>query len=203
MKSFVGSLDPGSVRDELTRAISGRGAFRNFKNIVFGGGDVALKHNWHWFETRSQREWIEEWLEDNGIEPKWDRDIFEPPSLPDKRPELLQAVLDFVRDAQNVRGVRRIALLGSLTTDKHIPKDVDLLIEIEDDDDIPLGPLAKRKRQLDGKTMQTGDGCGADVFLCNPEGAYLGRDLRLEKMCPRHSPILRSAKLRRSRVSLR
>ena len=63
--------------------------------------------------------------------------------------------------------------MGSLTTDKQIPKDVDLLVEIEDD--VPLGPLAKRKRQLDGKTMQTGDGCGADVFLCNPEGDYLGR----------------------------
>ena len=102
MKSFVESLDPGSVQDELTQAISGRGAFRNFKNIVFGGGDVALKHNWHWFETRSQREWIEEWLEENGIEPKWDRDIFEPPSLPDKRP-------NFYRPFSTLSGTHKIS----------------------------------------------------------------------------------------------
>lgn len=40
---------------------------------------------------------------------------------------------------------------------------------------MPLGKLARLKRQLLGKTMQTGDSCGADVFLCNPEGSHLGR----------------------------
>lgn len=55
------------------------------------------------------------------------------PPLPDKRADLLRAVLDFVRDARSLPGVRRIALIGSLTTPKAIPKDVDLLVEVADD----------------------------------------------------------------------
>lgn len=64
-------------------------------------------------------------------------------------------------------------LLGSLATDKRHPKDVDLLVVV--DETLPLGPLAKLKRQLQGKTMATGDSCGADVFLANRAGDYLGR----------------------------
>lgn len=40
---------------------------------------------------------------------------------------------------------------------------------------MPLDKLALLKRKLLGKTMATGDSCGADVFLCNPLGKYLGR----------------------------
>lgn len=40
---------------------------------------------------------------------------------------------------------------------------------------MPLDILARITRQLLGKTLQTGDGCAADVFLCNPQGEYLGR----------------------------
>ncbi len=123
-----------------------------------------------------------EWLEDEGIEPTWGEDIFEPPARADKRPDLLRAVLQFVRDTREIDGVRRIALLGSLATEKAIPKDVDLLVEIADD--APLGELARRKRQLLGKTMQTGDSCGADVFLCNPAGEYLGRVCGYKQCAP-------------------
>ena len=93
------------------------------------------------------------WLEEAEIEPQWDGDIFEPPAPTNRRPELLSAVLDFVRRAQRLDGIRRIALLGSLATDKRQPKDVDLVVVV--DDTIPLGPLARCKRQLQGKTMQT------------------------------------------------
>ena len=173
LDAFVDSLPAGSQRTELERAIRGRGAFRRFKDIVFGGGNVELKHRWSWFETLRKRERIVQWLRDENIEPEWDRDIFEAPPLPDKRADLLRAVLAFVKDARHLPGVRRIALLGSLATPKAIPKDVDLLVEVADD--IPLDGLARLKRRLLGKTMQTGDGCGADVFLCNPQGEYIGR----------------------------
>lgn len=173
LAGFVSTLPDDPLRRQLEEAIRGKGAFRRFKDIVFGGGNVELKHRWQWFETRRKRERIVGWLRDKNIEPEWDHDIFEAPPLPDKRAGLLRAVLAFVRDSRHLPGVRRIALLGSLVTPKAIPKDVDVLVEV--DIDLPLGKLARLKRQLLGKTLQTGDGCGADVFLCNPQGEYLGR----------------------------
>lgn len=173
LDEFVDSLPADPLRDELARAIRGKGAFRRFKDIVFGGGNVELKHRWSWFETCRQRERIVGWLRDENIEPEWNHNIFEAPPLPNKRADLLRAVLAFVNDARDLPGIRRIALLGSLTTPKAIPKDVDLLVEVSDE--MPLKNLAKLTRQLLGKTMQTGDSCSTDVFLCNPKHEYLGR----------------------------
>jgi predicted nucleotidyltransferase len=173
LDEFVATLPANATRSRLVQAIKGKGAFRRFKDIVFGGGDVELKHNWLWFETRRKRQRIVQWLGEENIDPEWNCDIFEAPPLPNKRPELLRAVHDFVVAASKLPGVRRIALIGSLATNKAIPKDVDLLVEITDD--MPLGALAKLSRQLAGRTMATGDSCGADVFLHNPLGEYLGR----------------------------
>ena len=182
LEEFVNSLPDDPLRGQLAQAIRGKGAFRRFKDIVFGGGNVGLKHRWSWFETRRRRDRIVQWLRDENIEPDWGRDIFEPPPPPNKRADLLRAVLDFVRDARGIPGVRRIALLGSLTTPKAIPKDVDVLVEVSDD--LPLGKLASSSRRLLGKTMATGDGCGTDVFLCNPQGEYLGRICSWKQCAP-------------------
>jgi len=173
LDEFVDSLPKDAVRARLMQAIRGKGAFRRLKDIVFGSGNAALKHQWLWFERRRKRECIMQWLHDEDIEPDWGCDIFEPPPLPNKRGDLLRAVLDFVRNARKLPGVQRIAVVGSLTTDKAIPKDVDLLVGVEDG--ILLEPLARLSRRLSGATMATGDGCGADVFLHNPQGEYLGR----------------------------
>jgi Uncharacterised protein family (UPF0158) len=182
LDEFVDSLPDDPLRGQLARAIRGKGAFRRFKDIVFGGGNVELKHRWEWFETRRKREHIVDWLRSENIDPEWGRDIFEAPPPPNKRADLLRAVLDFVHDARKLTGVRRIALLGSLTTPKAIPKDVDVLIEVSDD--LPLDKLARSSRRLLGKTMATGDGCGTDVFLCNPQGEYLGRICSWKQCAP-------------------
>lgn len=182
LDEFVDSLPDDPLREQLARAIRGKGAFRRFKDIVFGGGNVELKHRWVWFETRRKREHIVEWLRSENIEPEWGRDIFEAPPLPNKRAILLRAVLGFVRDARKLTCVRRIALLGSLATPKAIPKDVDILIEVNDD--MPLDKLASFSRRLLGKTMATGDSCGTDVFLCNPQGEYLGRICSWKQCAP-------------------
>ena len=47
-----------------------------------------------------------------------------------------------------------------------------------------LKNLAKLTRKLLGKTMQTGDGCGADVFICNPQHEYLGRICSWKECAP-------------------
>jgi hypothetical protein len=91
--------------------------------------------------------------------------------VPNPRPHLLNAVLAFVRAAQSTPGVLRIALLGSLATDKPVPKDADVLVTI--DAAMDLDPLARLGRRLQG-TAQTIN-LGADIFLANAAGRYLGR----------------------------
>jgi predicted nucleotidyltransferase len=87
------------------------------------------------------------------------------------RPYLLAGVLRFVRAARNVEGVMRIALIGSLATDKRNPKDADLLITIRHGTN--LTPLATLGRKLQGHAQQRNH--GGEVFLCAEEGVYLGR----------------------------
>ena len=84
---------------------------------------------------------------------------------------LLAGVLTFVRAACTLPGVTRIALIGSLTSDKPNPKDADMLVTVADDMD--LGPLAMLGRKLKGYAQQRN--LGADIFLVNPDGVYLGR----------------------------
>ena len=93
------------------------------------------------------------------------------PSVPDPRPHLLNAVLAFVRAARSTPGVLRIALLGSLATDKPVPKDADLLVTI--DAAMDLASLARLGRRLQG-TAQTIN-LGADIFLADAAGRYIGR----------------------------
>ncbi len=77
----------------------------------------------------------------------------------------------FVRFARDIEDVKSIALIGSLAADKEFPKDVDLLVTVNNDCD--LAPLAKLGRQLSGH-MNT-HRAGADVFLASEDGEYLGR----------------------------
>jgi predicted nucleotidyltransferase len=173
LDEFVHSLPDDPIRKQLATAIRGKGAFKRFKGIVIDGGNQEIKHHWRWFQSRRKRELIAEWLLDMNIAAEWTFDIFQAPPLPNKRADLLRAVLDFVSNTRKLPGVLRIALIGSLVTPKAIPKDVDIFVEVSDE--MQLEELAKLSRKLLGKTMQTGDGCGADVFLCNPRHEYLGR----------------------------
>ncbi len=87
------------------------------------------------------------------------------------RRELLEAAGHFIRAACKIPGVRAISLLGSIVTDRLDPKDIDLLIRVSDDAD--LAALATHSRRLQGRAQQVN--CGADVFLANERGDYIGR----------------------------
>ena len=87
------------------------------------------------------------------------------------RERLIVEVLAFVRAARRLPGVTRIALIGSLATNKPDPKDADLLVTVADDMD--LAPLAALGRRLQGRAQ--GLNRGGEVFLADPRGAYLGR----------------------------
>lgn len=90
---------------------------------------------------------------------------------PTIRERFLDAAAGFVRAAGAIPGVCRIAVIGSIVTDKPDPKDIDLLVTVADDAD--LAPLAVCARRLQGKLQ--GLNHSADVFLLDERGQYLGR----------------------------
>ncbi len=87
------------------------------------------------------------------------------------RQQLLDGLRRFVACVSQIAGIRRIAILGSIVTDKADPKDIDLLVVVTDDAD--LAPLATCSRRLQGHAQSFNR--GADVFLADERGAYIGR----------------------------
>jgi hypothetical protein len=88
--------------------------------------------------------------------------------------------LQFVHTAIRLPGVVRIAVLGSIITEKPDPKDVDLLIAVTDEAD--LAPLATAARRLKGHAQSYNH--GADVFVADPQGHYLGRLCHWKRCAP-------------------
>ena len=87
------------------------------------------------------------------------------------RQQLLDGLRRFVISVRQIAGVRRIAILGSIVTDKPDPKDIDLLVVVADDAD--LAPVATCARRLHGHAQSFNR--GADVFLADERGTYIGR----------------------------
>ena len=87
------------------------------------------------------------------------------------RRQLLDGLRRFVASVRGTAGVRRIALLGSIVTTKAHPKDIDVLVFVTDDAD--LSQLATAARRLQGHAQ--GFNRGADVFLPDERGTYIGR----------------------------
>ena len=103
------------------------------------------------------------------------------PSVVEPREPLLLWAYSFVRAARLSEGVRRIALLGSMTTAKAIPKDVDLLVTIERT--VDLTQLARAGRRLKGLAQSIN--LGADIFLADTTRHYLGRICHYRECHPR------------------
>jgi hypothetical protein len=180
MEDFIATVQDQRLQDRLWRAISGRGAFRYFKDVL----DDYPRERERWFEFKDTqvRQRILEMLAEENIEP-----IIEPPSpppsatpTPPARTRLIAEVLAFARAARQLPGVTRIALIGSLTTDEPEPKDADLLITVADDAD--LAPLATLGRKLQGHAQ--GFNRGGEVFLADPQGNYLGRTCPWKQCAP-------------------
>jgi predicted nucleotidyltransferase len=99
------------------------------------------------------------------------------------RGALIEALAKFVKAAPRVRGIKRIAVIGSITTPKLNPKDVDVLVTLEAGADLPA--LATLGRKLKGATQQHNH--GADIFLADTSGKYLGRTCSYKDCHPRRS----------------
>lgn len=108
--------------------------------------------------------------------------VYEPtPSVAEPRRVLLVAVRAFVQAAGGLPGVSRISLVGSLAADKPVPKDADVLVSINGAMD--LTELARIGRRLKGQAQNIN--LGADIFLADEEGRYLGRICHYRECRPR------------------
>ncbi|KAA1257982.1 hypothetical protein LF1_04730 [Rubripirellula obstinata] len=179
MEAFVETVRDDAVRKKLASALQQRKPFRKFRDAM--ESDRRLQQQWRSFESARQREAIIEWLGNIDVEPlNPTESTYDPPPLPDLRKIMFAEVRRFVRFARDIPGVVQIALIGSLTTDKEFPKDIDLLVTITDNCD--LTELARLGRQLTGHMMA--HGAGSDVFLADQAGNYLGRTCSWKKCKP-------------------
>ena len=145
MQEFVDAVNDDITRGRLSEAIAQRKPFRRFRNVI--AEDSRLQRQWREFESARQRETMIEWLRSIGVEPaNPESRTYDPPRLPDLRKIMFAEVRRFVRFARDIEGVRRIALIGSLTTNKEFPKDIDLLVTVSDDCD--LASLAQLGRAI-------------------------------------------------------
>jgi hypothetical protein len=167
-RDFIDTVTDASKREELDQALEGRGGFRRFRAAI--QDCFRERKQWFAFEELRQRERATDWLASQGIEAEWQLPPPAPPE-PDPRERLLALVLKFVRNASSLPGVKRIALMGSLTRDEPDPKDADLLVTVSDAMD--LAPLAAAGRKIKGAAQ--GMGHGADIFLSDERGNYIGR----------------------------
>ena len=101
-------------------------------------------------------------------------------SSEDHRQRLLDGLRRFVMSVRQLSGVKSIAVLGSIVTTKLDPKDVDVLVVVADDAD--LAPVATAARRLQGHAQSFNR--GADVFLADERGAYIGRTCRWRECRP-------------------
>jgi hypothetical protein len=168
-REFADTVADAAFRKRLREALAmRRGAFHAFRDVLHQ--EAGERDRWFHFERQRVRENIVGFLEEEGITA-----IYEP--LPPYQPELkerqhlLEGAAKFVDRAKQIRGVVRIALIGSLTTAKVQPNGVDLLVTIESEDVVPALAAAARKLSGHAQTMNR----GADVFLADTAGTYLGR----------------------------
>ncbi len=103
------------------------------------------------------------------------------PAPDNLRELLLEEVHRFAKTASAISGVAKISLPGSLTTNKQNPKDADLLVQVKDEIDIESLAAAGRRIKGRGQSLAS----GADIFLCNMEGQYIGRTCSFRECHPR------------------
>ena len=171
MQDFIFTIEDDRLHNQLLNATHGRGVFRRFKDIL--SRHVAEEQRWYAFQENRLRERILNWLEEVGIQPieapqPVTVKMVEPVDL---RHRLLDEVLIFVQAAGRMPGIARIALIGSLTTEKADPKDADMLVTVTDKAD--LTPLATQGRKLQGHCQSFNR--GGEVFLADEQQRYLGR----------------------------
>lgn len=88
MERFIPMVEEGELRDQLTAAIDGKGAFRRFKDVLMTYG--TERERWFAFRSERLRVFMEAWLGAHGLAPTA-RPVW-PPEVP-AEPVITQDVL--------------------------------------------------------------------------------------------------------------
>jgi hypothetical protein len=92
MERFIPMVDEGELRDQLSAAIDGKGAFRRFKDVLMTYG--TERERWFAFRSERLRVFMEAWLGAHGLAPTarpvWPADAAAPPE-PAASADLLSA----------------------------------------------------------------------------------------------------------------
>src|ERR1700753_2799415 len=67
MERFIPMVDKADLRDQLTAAIDGKGAFRRFKDVLMTFG--TERERWFAFRSERLRVFMEAWLSAHGLTP--------------------------------------------------------------------------------------------------------------------------------------
>jgi hypothetical protein len=67
MERFIPMVEEGELRDQLTSAIDGKGAFRRFKDVLMTYG--TERERWFAFRSERLRVFMEAWLTAHGLSP--------------------------------------------------------------------------------------------------------------------------------------
>ena len=89
MERFIPMVEEGDLRDQLTAAIDGKGAFRRFKDVLMTYG--TERERWFAFRSERLRVFMEAWLSAHGLAPVA-RPVW-PPDAPAEQPTVSQESL--------------------------------------------------------------------------------------------------------------
>ena len=67
MERYIPMVDDAELRDRLTQAIDGKGAFRRFKDVLMSHGPE--RERWFAFRSERLRVFMEAWLEAHALSP--------------------------------------------------------------------------------------------------------------------------------------
>src|SRR5450755_3106105 len=106
MERFIPMVDEGELRDQLTAAIDGKGAFRRFKDVLMAYGPE--RERWFAFRSERLRIFMEAWLGAHALNPiarpVW---VPEAPSRPEGVAETTPAAGVVLQREEVPREVRR------------------------------------------------------------------------------------------------
>jgi catechol 2,3-dioxygenase-like lactoylglutathione lyase family enzyme len=69
MEDFIPTVRDRRLREKLSIAIGGKGAFRRFKDVLLDHPDA--RNEWFAYEAGVKEQWAREWLESIGIHTTW------------------------------------------------------------------------------------------------------------------------------------
>ena len=113
MERFIPMVEEGELRDQLTAAIDGKGAFRRFKDVLMTYG--TERERWFAFRSERLRVFMEAWLSAHGLapvaRPVWPTDAPAEPvvaqdALAARRKSSAEALRKQLRDLADSLGAR-------------------------------------------------------------------------------------------------